>query len=430
MNLLKNVTRKFARKRFEALMAEIVRTGTLVIEDPDNQRYQLGDATGHRVHVRITTWDRVFQLVLNPDLALGEGFMDDEIQMIEGSIYDLLAVVFQNLKSNDAPGMSRFTRALSRLMLQFTSYNSVGKSKQNVAHHYDLDGRLYDLFLDSDQQYSCAYFETPESTLEDAQLAKKRHLAAKLDIQTGQNVLDIGSGWGGLGIYLARHAGAHVKGVTLSEEQLAVSQARVESEGLHGRLSFKLQDYRLLNERFDRIVSVGMFEHVGRKSYHEFFSKVHDLLADDGVAVVHYIGRSVPPCETNAWILKYIFPGGYLPSLSEVLPEIEKHGLMVTDVEVLRLHYAETLRHWRERFMAKRDQAIELYDERFVRMWEFYLASSESAFRYQGLVIHQIQMVRDQNVLPLVRDYIQTAESVYRQRETAFNSTSMVSAAE
>lgn len=372
----------------------------------------------------------MFQLVVNPDLAVGEGFMDGDIQMVEGSIYDLLAVIFQNLKSNDAPGLSRFSRCLFRMLLRFSNYNSVDKSKQNVAHHYDLDGRLYDVFLDNDQQYSCGYFERPDSTLEEAQLAKKRHLVAKLNVQPGHNVLDIGSGWGGLGIYLARHAQAHVKGITLSEEQLAVSRARAETEGLRNHLHFALQDYRLLNQRFDRIVSVGMFEHVGRKSYQEFFSKLHDLLADDGVAVLHYIGRTVPPSETNAWILKYVFPGGYMPSLSEVLPEIERQGLMVTDIGVLRLHYAETLRHWRERFMAKREQAVELYDERFARMWEFYLASSESAFRYQGLVIHQIQMVRDQNVLPLARDYIQTAEDEYRQREEDLPNTAMASAAE
>lgn len=428
--ILKKMTRKFVRNRFANLMADIVRSGNLILEDPDEQRYQLGDATGVRVHVRITRWDTIFQLVMNPDLAFGEGFMNGDIQMVEGSIYDLLAVVFQNLKSEEAPGLSRFSRGLFRMLLRFSSYNSIGKSKQNVAHHYDLDGRLYNLFLDSDQQYSCAYFETPESTLEEAQLAKKRHLVAKLNVQPGQSVLDIGSGWGGLGLYLARHAQAHVKGITLSEEQLAVSRARAECEGLRTHVHFELQDYRLLNERFDRIVSVGMFEHVGRKSYQEFFAKVRDLLADDGVAVLHYIGRTVPPSETNEWILKYIFPGGYLPSLSEVLPEVERQGLMVTDIEVLRLHYAETLRLWRERFMANREQAVEMYDERFARMWEFYLASSESAFRFQGLAIHQIQMVRDQNVLPLTRDYIQAAEAEYRQREAGPQTTMIANAAE
>lgn len=422
--------RSFARKGFENLIAETIRHGTLVIEDPDGQRYQAGDGTGDKVHVRITDWKTVFRLALNPDLAVGEGYMDGEIVLIEGSIYDLLNLIFSNLKDGETPGMSRMSRAAFRFLLRFSDYNSPAKSKENVAHHYDLDGRLYDLFLDSDQQYSCAYFETPDASLEEAQLAKKRHLAAKLDVKPGQNILDIGSGWGGLGLYLARNAGAHVQGVTLSEEQLAVSRKRVEKEGLQGRVSFDLQDYRSLQARFDRIVSVGMFEHVGRKSYGEFFSTVRKLLAEDGVMLLHYIGRTTKPYETSSWILKYIFPGGYMPALSEVLPEIERNGLQVSDIEVLRLHYAETLKAWRERFLDNRDKAVALYDERFARMWEFYLAGAETGFRHQGLVIHQIQIVRDQNVLPLVRDYIQTDEEKLRRRETALLQAPSAEAAE
>lgn len=412
------------------MIAETIRRGMLVIEDPDGQRYQAGDGSGQKIHLRIESWDMVFRLAVNPDLALGEGYMDGEIILIEGSVHDLLDLIFQNLKTAEAPGMARATRAAFRFLHWFVSYNSPLKSKQNVAHHYDLDGRLYELFLDSDQQYSCAYFETPEASLEDAQLAKKRHLAAKLALEPGQTVLDIGSGWGGLGLYIARHSDAYVQGVTLSEEQLAVSRSRAEKEGLRHKVQFDLQDYRSLETRFDRIVSVGMFEHVGRKSYDEFFSKVHDLLADDGVALLHYIGRTTKPFQTNEWILKYIFPGGYMPSLSEVLPEIERQGLLVSDVEVLRLHYAETLRAWRERFLENREKAVALYDERFARMWEFYLAAAESGFRHQGLVIHQIQMVRDQTVLPLVRDYIQIAEEELRQREMSSLQASPATAAE
>lgn len=421
--------RSFARKGFENLIAETIRHGTLVIEDPDGQRYQAGDGSGDKVHVRITDWKTVFRLALNPDLAVGEGYMDGEIVLIEGSLYDLLDLIFSNLKHEETPGMSRISRAAFRFLLRFSDYNSPTKSKENVAHHYDLDGRLYDLFLDSDQQYSCAYFETPDASLEEAQLAKKRHLAAKLDVKPGQNILDIGSGWGGLSLYLAQHAGAQVQGVTLSEEQLAVSRARVESEGLQGRVSFELQDYRSLSARFDRIVSVGMFEHVGRKSYGEFFSTVRKLLAEDGVMLLHYIGRVTKPSETSSWVLKYIFPGGYMPSLSEVLPEIERNGLQVSDIEVLRLHYAETLKAWRERFLDNRDKAVALYDERFARMWEFYLAAAETGFRHQGLVIHQIQIVRDQNVLPLVRDYIQADEEKLRRRETALRQARPAAAA-
>ncbi|MCA1775684.1 MAG: cyclopropane-fatty-acyl-phospholipid synthase family protein [Loktanella sp.] len=430
MKMKTSFLREFARRKFERLIAEVIRDGTLVIDDPAGQRYRVGNGLGQSAHIRITTWSRVFRLVTNPDLALGEGFMEGEIVMIEGSVYDLLAVITKNLGASEAPGMSRVARGLFRFLLRFTNYNDPAKSKKNVGHHYDLDGRLYDLFLDSDQQYSCGYFETPDATLEDAQLAKKRHLAAKLDLKPGQKVLDIGSGWGGLSLYMARHSDVRVQGVTLSEEQLAVSRARAERESLKDRVQFELQDYRSLQDRFDRIVSVGMFEHVGRRSYEEFFANLRDLLTDDGVAVLHYIGRSSPPKVTNAWILKYIFPGGHTPSFSEVLPVIEREGLVVTDVEVLRLHYAETLRMWRSRFLQNRMQAVELYDERFARMWEFYLAAAECSFRYQGLVIHQIQMVQDQNVLPIVRSYIQAAEDDLRQSDGHAKKGSDVRAAE
>lgn len=417
MKMTTAILRELARRKFEKLIAETIRDGALVIDDPGGQRYRVGNGDGQDVHVKITTWNCVFRLVTNPDLALGEGFMEGEIEMIQGSVYDLLEVITKNLGASEAAGMSRATRALFRLFLRFTNYNDPDKSKKNVAHHYDLDGRLYDLFLDSDRQYSCGYFETPGTTLEDAQLAKKRHLASKLDLKSGQRVLDIGSGWGGLGLYLARQAGVSVQGVTLSEEQLAVSRTRAEREMLNDHVQFDLLDYRSLRDRFDRIVSVGMFEHVGRRSYEEFFATLDTLLAKDGVALLHYIGRTSSPKVTNAWTLKYIFPGGHTPSLSEVLPVIERQGLVVTDVEVLRLHYAETLRRWRDSFLQNREQAVKLYDERFARMWEFYLAASECSFRYQGLVIHQIQIVRDQTALPIVRDYMQAAEDDLRQRD-------------
>jgi cyclopropane-fatty-acyl-phospholipid synthase len=285
-------------------------------------------------------------------------------------------------------------------------YNPVGKAKSNVAHHYDLSGSLYDLFLDRDRQYSCAYFESDDGSLEDAQLAKKRHLAAKLDIKPGMKVLDIGSGWGGLGLYIAEICGAEVTGVTLSEEQHKLSNDRALQRGVSDRVKFLLKDYRHLDQKFDRIVSVGMFEHVGVGHFKEFFTKVNGLLKDDGVAVLHSINRSDGPGATSAWIKKYIFPGGYIPALSEVLPHIEKAGLYVTDVEILRLHYAKTLREWYLRFADHRDRAKELYDERFCRMWEFYLAASECAFRFAGMNNFQIQFVKNQHSLPLTRNYI------------------------
>jgi cyclopropane-fatty-acyl-phospholipid synthase len=300
---------------------------------------------------------------------------------------------------------------------RLAQFNVKLRSRRNVAHHYDLDGRLYALFLDADRQYSCAYFEYPEQSLDDAQLAKKRHLAAKLLPRHDQRVLDIGSGWGGLGLYLAEMCGTRVTGVTLSQEQHKLSRARAEEKGLSGRVDFRLQDYRDIEEQFDRIISVGMFEHVGVGYYDAFFQKCADLLADDGVMMLHSIGRSEGPGITNPWIAKYIFPGGYIPALSEVLPAIERAGLLVDDVEILRLHYAETLKIWRERFLAHREEVERLYDARFVRMWEFYLASSEMSFREQNMMVFQLQLTKRQGVVPITRDYIMREEARLRGLE-------------
>jgi cyclopropane-fatty-acyl-phospholipid synthase len=306
-----------------------------------------------------------------------------------------------------------------RYMFRHIRENNIAhRSRKNVQHHYDLTGELYDLFLDADRQYSCAYFETPEADLEEAQLAKKRHIAAKMVMnRPGLSVLDIGCGWGGMALYLARNLGAKVKGVTLSDEQLALARKRAVNGGLDSDVRFDLQDYRHVDEKFDRIVSVGMFEHVGRPHYDTYFKKSAELLKKDGVMLMHTIGRVDVPSTTNPFIEKYIFPGGYIPSMSEVMASIERSGLVITDVEVLRLHYAETLKAWRERFMARREEAKKLYDEKFCRIWEFYLASSESAFRWQGLVVFQFQLAHDQQAVPLTRDYIQTAENCLRQTE-------------
>jgi cyclopropane-fatty-acyl-phospholipid synthase len=296
---------------------------------------------------------------------------------------------------------------MTRRLAQF---NPARRSRNNVSHHYDIDGTIYDLFLDSDRQYSCAYFSDRRMDLEEAQVAKKRHLAAKLAVRNGHRVLDIGSGWGGLGIYLARAAGCTVDGVTLSVEQLKLAEERAERQGLKHAVHFHLQDYRHIEGQYDRIVSVGMFEHVGVNHYATFFRKTRELLAEDGVALVHFIGRSDRPTITNPFIAKYIFPGGYIPALSEVMPAIERSGLIATDVEVLRLHYAETLRHWRERFLSHWEEAKAIRGEEFCRMWEFYLAGSECAFRFQNLVVFQIQLTRRVDALPWVRDYVPQAE--------------------
>jgi cyclopropane-fatty-acyl-phospholipid synthase len=291
------------------------------------------------------------------------------------------------------------------------------RARRNVAHHYDLDGRLYSLFLDADRQYSCAYFETPDQSLDDAQLAKKRHLAAKLIVEEHQRTLDIGCGWGGLALYLAEFCSAQVTGVTLSREQWQRANERAVEKNLTHSVDFRMQDYRDLREKFDRIVSVGMFEHVGLIFYDAFFRKAAELLSDDGVMLLHSIGRSEGPNVTNPWIAKYIFPGGYIPALSEVLPSIERAGLLITDVEILRLHYAETLQAWRERFLAHREEVERLYDQRFVRMWEFYLAASEVAFREQAMMVMQIQLTKRQDVVPITRDYIAHEEARLRALE-------------
>ena len=287
-----------------------------------------------------------------------------------------------------------------------------------MAHHYDLDGSLYDLFLDADRLYSCAYFETDRTPLDEAQAAKKRHLAAKLNLRDGLKILDIGSGWGGLALYLAQTAHVEVTGITLSDEQLKISRERARAMGLSLAVKFELCDYRNLEGKFDRIVSVGMFEHVGTTHYRSFFDKIGKLLGDDGVAVLHSIGRFGGPASTNPFIAKYIFPGGYIPALSEVFPPIERERLVVTDLEILRLHYASTLRHWRQRFRASWHVAADKFGERFCRMWEMYLAAAETGFRYQNLMVFQLQLTKDQKVLPFTRDYMHEAERELRLRDS------------
>ncbi|MFW6077822.1 MAG: class I SAM-dependent methyltransferase, partial [Hyphomicrobiales bacterium] len=332
--------------------------------------------------------------------------------------FDLLTLILDNLGHHRAPASLSLVSRMRRLTRRLQQYNPISRARRNVAHHYDLSRELYETFLDSDRQYSCAYFESSDSSLEEAQLAKKRHLAAKLMVEPGMRVLDIGSGWGGLGLYLAEVCKAEVVGVTLSTEQHAFSRERASKAGIKG-VDFRLMDYRELDGRFDRIVSVGMFEHVGVGFYPAFFSKVTSLLADDGVALLHSISRSNGPNATGSWIAKYIFPGGYIPALSEVVPVIERSGLYVTDIEILRLHYAQTLKEWRHRFTAQHDRVTALYDERFFRMWEFYLASSEAAFRQLGMNNFQIQMCHHQNVLPLTRTYIEEEEERLRALDTS-----------
>jgi cyclopropane-fatty-acyl-phospholipid synthase len=397
-------------------LRRFIRHGALQVTTAAGKTYVFGDGSGPAVAVRFTSAAAQRAVLFDPELKLGEAYMDGSFVVERGSIADVLAILFRQ-PGIDLPGWlspPKFVRYLLRRLHQF---NSRFRARRNVAHHYDLDGRLYSLFLDSDRQYSCGYFENPEQTLDDAQLAKKRHLAAKLLVQKGNRILDIGCGWGGLGLYLADLCGANVTGVTLSQEQHAVANARAVEKGLSSRARFLLQDYRDVGGPFDRIVSVGMFEHVGVDHYATFFKKATQLLADDGVMVLHSIGRSEGPGVTNPWVAKYIFPGGYIPSLSEVLPHVERAGLLVTDIEILRLHYAETLKAWRERFLAHREEVERIYDRRFVRMWEFYLAASEMSFREQNMMNFQIQITKRQGVTPMTRDYIMREEQRLRALE-------------
>lgn len=397
-----------------SVVRRLVLTGDLSVTGADGNTFRFGDGSGTHVHARILTRRAERAITFDPSLALAEAYMDGEIEMVEGDIYGLIGIAYRNMGPSGVDAV--WSKALEGLRYGFRrlqQINTASRSRENVHRHYDLSGDLYRLFLDADMQYSCAYFERPDMTLEEAQDAKKRHIAAKLLMKPGLSVLDIGSGWGGLALYLARRFEADVLGVTLSTEQHAVSSARVNDADLDDHVHFELRDYRDVQERFDRIVSVGMFEHVGVNHYATFFDKAAAMLKPDGVMLLHSIGRIGSAVATNAFIRKYIFPGGSIPALSEIMPAIERSGLMVTDVEVLRLHYAETLKHWRERFLANREKAARLYDERFVRMWEFYLAGSEASFRWQDLVVYQIQLARKHDAVPITRDYMVEAKRLW-----------------
>jgi cyclopropane-fatty-acyl-phospholipid synthase len=411
---------------FETVLKKLVKTGDLSVSDWKGRVLRFGDGTTPKVHIKFASASTARKIALDPDLYLGEAFTSGDFSILEGSLYDFMVLALQNTNTGGNTSSNMNGTTLSHRLLYkfriamrgFDQRNSEAKAKDNVHRHYDLSGKLYDLFLDDDRQYSCAYFENENATLEEAQLAKKRHIAAKLNIKPGMKILDIGSGWGGMGIYLAQMCGADVTGVTLSEEQHKVSNARVQVLGLQDQVRFLLKDYRHLDTQYDRIVSVGMFEHVGIGHYKEFFSKVKTLLKSDGTVLLHSINRSDGPGATSAWINKYIFPGGYIPALSEVIPIMEKSGLYITDIEILRLHYARTIREWMNRFMANRDKVKALYDERFCRMWEFYLAGSEVSFRYIGMNNFQIQFGKDQHFLPTTRDYMIAEEARLRKLES------------
>ncbi len=401
---------------FAFVLDRLISHGNLTLVDASGSVRTFGDGSGTPVTMRLHKTHLEWELGFNPYLKLGEAYMDGTLTIDPPArIYDALDIILGNVGIAWAHPLAKVVGRIRRVKRRIDQFNPVGKAKTNVAHHYDLDAGLYDLFLDSDKQYSCAYFETDDTGLEEAQLAKKRHIAAKLNLSPGMRVLDIGCGWGGMALYIAQETGAHVTGVTLSEEQYKIATERAAAAGLSDLVEFRLQDYRHVDETFDRIVSVGMYEHVGVHHYDEFAAKVCSLLTPQGIALIHTIGRLDEPGATNPWIAKYIFPGGYIPALSEVSPTLERHQLLLTDLEVLRLHYAETLRHWRDRFLARWEDAVALYDEPFARMWEFYLAGSETSFRHEGMVVFQFQLTRQINTLPITRDYIFDWEQTHRR---------------
>jgi len=408
------------RSALKSVLGHLFKNGALIATFSDGSQQTFGDGTGEPVHIRFVTPRAERKMLQNPNLGFPESFMEEEIEFDHGDVMSFITLLLErNKRPGDTTWRLRMIDKIAFLIRRARQLNSARSSRKNVARHYDLNAEMYDLFLDADRQYSCAYYETPDATLEEAQLAKKRHLASKMLLMGGEKILDIGCGWGGTGLYLAKHFKADVTGVTLSEEQHAIANERAADEKQADRAKFLLQDYRQLDEKFDRIISVGMFEHVGIGNFKEYFEKCRALLNDDGVMVLHSIGRNNGPGFTHPFIRKYIFPGGYIPALSEVIPIIEKAGFHITDIEILRLHYAETLLAWRKNFLANRERAKEIYDEKFCRMWEFYLAGSEASFRYQNMMNFQIQLTPKRETLPLTRDYLFEAENKLRTKKGA-----------
>ncbi len=399
------------------MLESFVRIGTLKVIDSGGRVHVFSGRPGPNVTMRLTDRSLYRKLFFNPELHAGEAYMDGSLSFEDSSLRDFLTLFSINRLALGSYPMQRVLRRVFRLLKRFQQANPVGKAQRNVAHHYDLGNDFYALFLDEDMHYSCAYFLDDGESLEDAQRNKSRLLAAKLDLRPGLKILDIGSGWGGLALYLAAVEDVEVVGVTLSREQYELSSERARRAGLADRVRFELSDYRDMAGRFDRIVSVGMFEHVGVRHYGEFFARINELMSDDGLVVLHSIGHMSPPGTTSPWLRKYIFPGGYSPALSEVFEAVERHSLWVTDLEFLRLHYAKTLNEWSRRFEANRDKIAAMYDARFCRMWEFYLISAEMMFRTGSQLVFQMQLARKRDAAPIVRDYVTDLQRQYKELE-------------
>jgi len=399
------------------LFEKAIRKGRLTLKGPNGYERSFGDGDGPAATIRIDDASLDWKIFLNPELKAAEAYMDGGLVIEGGGAWDLLSVFFVNKRSFDMSPTQIFWNGLARKLRRVMQHNPIAQSRRNVAHHYDLGNDFYRMWLDWDMQYSCGYFPKGDEALAEAQTLKKRHIAAKLRLEPGQKVLDIGCGWGGMALYLAAVADVEVVGVTLSTEQLAIARARAEAAGLADRVRFELKDYRHVDETFDRVVSVGMLEHVGVGHLNEYFLKARDFLKPDGVALIHTISTKAPPGITGPFLRKYIFPGGYAPSLSELALSVERSGLWITDCEVWRVHYADTLRIWRERFEGRRAEVEAMYDARFARMWEFYLAASEGAFRYGSSNVVQVQLARARDAAPLRRDYIAEAAAALAARE-------------
>ena len=378
-----------------------------ILVDANSKEYTIGKPKKQNpIRIKILDKSLHYKLLLLPDLYFGEAYSDGSLVIENGTLTDFIDIAMKNIGRGETNIFAHIIKKIRGKYSFLTNFNLISKSKSNVAHHYDISEKLYDLFLDNNRQYSCAYFKNENDSLETAQTNKINHIIKKLNLKPNQKVLDIGSGWGTLAIEIAKKSQCEVLGITLSKNQLDYSNNKVKELNLENQVSFKLMDYREIDEKFDRIVSVGMFEHVGRKFYSKYFNKVSNLLNNNGLALIHTIGSISSPRDPHPWITKYIFPGGYTPSLSEVLRPIENSGLIVSDIEVLRMHYAYTLRHWKERFLGKKEEVLNMFDEKFFRMWEFYLTGCEMAFKWGDQVVFQLQLSKELTTAPTTRDYI------------------------
>ena len=386
---------------------KLIKKDGFVIIDANNRKYVIGKPIKENpIILRLLDKKLNYKLIFSPDLYFGEAYTNGSLKIENGNLTEFLDIMFKNFGRGKINNFSYILNKIRGSYRFLTNFNFISKSKKNVAHHYDISEKLYDLFLDEKRQYSCAYFKNDNDSLETAQNNKIQHIIKKLNLNPDQKVLDIGSGWGSLAIEIAKSSKCEVVGITLSKNQLEYSIKKAKELNLENQVSFKMMDYRELNEKFDRVVSVGMFEHVGRKFYSKYFNKVSKLLKKDGVALIHTIGSVNPPRDPHPWITKYIFPGGYTPSLSEVIKPIENSGLIISDIEVLRMHYAHTLRNWKERFLNKKDRVLNMFDEKFFRMWEFYLTGCEMAFKWGDQVVFQFQLTKNYTSVPNTRDYI------------------------